>query len=368
MKTALVFLALFVLGFFPVMLVLSVWNDDPEPAPQILSPEEQARRDTEMENFLLNRDGCELARHQVERALRRVHGKARMGLERLRVRLDRRFGGVRAAWPSPSPPRSSPSLPAAIAPPPASSSGPPDPAAGSLSTWTGALLMQSSLKIGLAAGVLAIAGVSWMVLDGGPAAAGSERGVLEAPPAAVADEPAAAPELASTDDLDRAPIRRATSETAPTAEPVVEEIASSARRSTPPPTWSPTSPTRSAHRCPACALRSSPTRTPWAGAPHRARRAASTAGSESGYPWSPPWANHVLVYDAEGFGRGAVGCYLEAGETNHLGAIELAPDGVVTGASWTRTADRGRRLGLVTPGPLARAEPGTHGAPGPTGR
>ena len=85
MKTAILFLALFVLGFFPVMLVLSVWRDDPEPTPEVLTPAEQAARDTQMQNFLLNREGCELARTQVERTLVRERGHTEIALERCAV-------------------------------------------------------------------------------------------------------------------------------------------------------------------------------------------------------------------------------------------------------------------------------------------
>ncbi len=85
MKTALIFLALGLLGLFPVILVLSVWNDDePDPAPA-LSAEEQAFRNAQFQSFALNRDGCELALRQVEFFISRQQGGAEMTLEQCGV-------------------------------------------------------------------------------------------------------------------------------------------------------------------------------------------------------------------------------------------------------------------------------------------
>lgn len=81
MKTALWFLGLGVLGFFPVMLVLSVWDDDEPAAAEVLSAEEQAHRNAELQSFLLNRDGCELAIQQVEFLISRERRGVEMDLE-----------------------------------------------------------------------------------------------------------------------------------------------------------------------------------------------------------------------------------------------------------------------------------------------
>ncbi len=85
MKTALVYIALAILGFLPVLLVLSVWDDDEPQAAAPLDPEEQARRAGHMQNFIINREGCELARHQVQRELAKHNRKVSIGLELCQV-------------------------------------------------------------------------------------------------------------------------------------------------------------------------------------------------------------------------------------------------------------------------------------------
>jgi RNA polymerase sigma factor (sigma-70 family) len=160
---------------------------------------EEPWRTTILLRFLEGRTSADIA-HAAGIPEATVRGRVKRGLAELRARLDRRLGG-REAW-------SALLLPIALPAPAAPPALPVPPAAASTAVLSsplvvagvqGVLLMSVLAKIGVAAGVLTIAGARWWGIEGedgrGPSAAPKIARAEE--PAPLAQAPLAAPAAAA---------------------------------------------------------------------------------------------------------------------------------------------------------------------------